>query len=69
MFLTEKRIELLDALLRCDNISEAALELGIPTGTARQRLYKLRKAVKSIREDLKLYGKYRLQMPTKYLKE
>lgn len=67
VFLTKKRRELLSALLKSDSIADAARSLGIAEVTARQRLFLLRRAYKTVRKELEEYERYRLRMPSRYL--
>lgn len=67
VFLTKKRRELLTVLLESESIAEAARSLSIAEVTARQRLYMLRRAYKTVRKEIEEYERYKLRMPSRYL--
>jgi len=51
--LTEKQTELLEALLKCETVKKTAERLGISYGAAKQRLYRIRRNIKTAEETLR----------------
>lgn len=65
--MTKVRRELLDALLKYETVAEAVRHLGITEGAGRQRLFMLRRAYTTAKEECEEYERYKHRMTPKYL--
>jgi predicted transcriptional regulator len=61
-FLTDKRLELLEAIIAHGSLKEAAKVVGISEEAAKGRLFSLRMAYDDNKKDCTGYEKYRLKL-------
>jgi len=66
-YISERERELLDALVKLKNLSDACKFIGIKKSTGSMRMRRLRDRYNRAKAFIREYEDYRRQLPTRYL--